>query len=70
MPAVGRIKVPWKTGRFTMGTDIDRITDCAMKASTNDIKETTRKVSILQRKKRFMIKVDILRAFYTNVFKC
>jgi hypothetical protein len=41
MPAVGRIEVPWKTGRFTMGTDIDRITDCAMKASTDNIKETT-----------------------------
>ena len=40
MSAVGGIEVSWKSGRFTMGTNIDRITDSAMKASTNDIKET------------------------------
>ena len=40
MPAVGGIEVPWKTGRLAMGADIDRIADCAMKASTDNIKET------------------------------
>ena len=40
MPAIGGIEVPWKPGRLAMGTDIDRITNCTMKTSTDNIKET------------------------------
>ena len=50
MSAIGRIEVPWKSGRFTMGTDIDRITDCAMKTSTDNIKQTA--VYIEEREKK------------------
>ena len=52
MPAVGGIEVPWKTGRFTMRTDIDRITDCAMKASADNIKETAIKTRVRKRVQR------------------
>ena len=40
MSTIRGIEVPRKTSRFTMGTDIDGITDCAMKTSTDNIKET------------------------------
>lgn len=40
MSAVGGIEVPRQTSGLAMRTDIDRITYCAMKTGTDNIKET------------------------------
>jgi hypothetical protein len=63
MSAVGGIEVPRETGRFTMGTDIDRITNCAMKASTNNIKKTAK-----YREKKAGIEKLIIRWTYCAHF--
>lgn len=39
MAAICRVKVTGQTSRFTIGADIDRITDSTMKASAYDVEQ-------------------------------
>ena len=68
----------WACGRWAWGTTrfllsnlagATQACDSAMKASTNDIKETTEREKVSTGGK-LMTMLYVLRAFYTKMFKC
>ena len=48
MPSISRVQISWKTSGFTIRTNINRITDCTMETSSDNMEEAAGKERLIR----------------------